>query len=224
MIYFPTVLLGPVQRFDDWLRWEARHRWDDDDAAAGLRRVLYGYVRIVVLAFWFSGTVLPRYLLSLPASIAGALTSTATLTLVFAGASDIAIGLGRLGGQRVPENFASPFLQTSLPAFWRAWHMTVTEWCRLYIYMPVLARSRSVMLAAGVAVAVFAMWHELTLAYLCWGTLQALALLAWYRLMPRQLPDDWRWRVFGWATTTGWIVSSFWLLRVWPRGQQWFAR
>ncbi|NOY24762.1 MAG: hypothetical protein GXP62_02725 [Oligoflexia bacterium] len=224
MIYFPTVLLGPVQRFEDWARWEGRHRWDAGDAALGLRRILYGYVRIVVLAFWLVGTVLPRWLLWLPASVAGAITATATLYLVFAGTSDIAIGLGRLGGQRVPENFDAPFLKTSLPAFWRAWHMTVTEWCRLYVFVPILARSRSVLLAAATAMAVFACWHELTLAYLAWGVLQALGLLAWYRLAPRQPSDDWRWRLVGWATTTGWILSSFWMLRVWPRGDQWFAR
>ncbi len=224
LIYLPTVFVGPVQRFEHWLRWERRRRFDARDAARGLHRILLGYVRIVVFAFWLVGSVLPRHLLWLPPGLAGALTATATLYLVFAGASDIAIGMGLIAGQRVPENFSSPFMRSSLPDFWRSWHMTVTEWCRVYVYVPLLARTRSTLLSAGVAMASFAAWHELSVAYLAWGSLQALGLLAWYRVAPRPAPRGLHWRIGGWLLTTSFIVASFWMLRAWPRGGQWYAR
>lgn len=222
LCYLPTVLVGPVQRFDDWLRWERRRRWDEADAAEGLRRMLVGYASVVVLSFWLVGAELPRHLLWLPPSVAGALVGTATLYLTFSGLSSVAIGLGRLGGQRVPENFAAPFLATDLPAFWRSWHMTVSEWCRAYVYVPLLARARSARLAAVAAMATFALWHELTLGYLAWGAWHALGLALWYRLAPRELPRAWR--PVGWVLTMTWVLAGAWLLRVWPRGTAWYAR
>jgi len=222
LLYFPTVLVGPVQRFDDWLRWERRRRWDATDAARGFWRVLLGYFTVVVLSFWLVGDVLPLYALAVPDAVAWTLMSTATLYLSFSGLSSIAVGLGHLGGQRLPENFDQPFLQHSLPAFWRSWHMTVSEWCRTYVYLPVLTRTRSVWGAAGAAMAVFALWHELSLGMLAWGAWQGLGLALWHRLLPREIPR--RWRPLSWLATMSWVLFGFWLLRAWPRGGAWYAR
>lgn len=222
LLYFPTVLVGPVQRFDDWLRWERRKHWDEADAARGLRRILYGYFTVVVLSFWGAGTLLVQVLLWMPDTLALALTGALTLYLTFSGLSSVAIGLGLLAGQRIPENFDSPFTKSDLPSFWRSWHRTVSEWCRAYVYLPLLARTRSSRLAAVVGMAVFALWHELTLGYLAWGAWHALGLGLWYRLAPP--PETPRFRPLGWALTMGWVLAGFWILRVWPRGDAWYAR
>ena len=222
LLYFPNVLVGPVQRFDDWMRWERRRRWDEADTARGLRRVLYGYVKVVVLSFWAVGAELPQHLLWLPPSVGGTLVGAGTLYLTFSGLSDVAIGLGLLGGQRLPENFDAPWLKTDLPAFWRSWHMSVSAWCRTYVYLPMLSRTRSSRAAAASAMAVFALWHELSVAYLAWGAWQGVGLGLWYRLAPKELRPGWK--PVGWALTTGWILVGFWILRVWPRGDAWYAR
>lgn len=222
LIYFPTVLVGPVQRFDDWLRWERRRRWDEGDAARGVKRVLYGYFRVVVLSFWLLGSVLPQHLLGVPDALTWTVLGAASLYLTFSGLSSLAIGLGDLAGQRVPENFASPFTQTSLPAFWRSWHMTVSGWCRTYVYFPVLARTRRPLLSAGSAMAFFALWHELSVAYLAWGAWHGLGLALWGRLVPGELSRGQK--PLGWAVTMGWVMAGFYLLRAWPRGAMWYAR
>ncbi len=222
LLYFPTVLVGPVQRFDDWLRWERRRRWDEEDAALGLRRILYGYVRVVVLSFWLVGTVLPAWAGYFPEQLFWTTLGALSLYLTFSGLSGVAIGLGRLGGQRVPENFDAPFLQTSLPGFWRSWHITVSEWCRTYVYLPILARTRRATLATVAAMSTFALWHELSLGYLLWGIWHALGLALWSRLLPRELPP--RWRPLGWLLTMSWVMAGFWILRAWPRWLAWVQR
>ena len=55
----------------------------------------------------------------------------------FSGYTDIAIGLGRLLGVRLPENFNAPYLKTNLTLFWNNWHMTLTQWFRAYFFNPV---------------------------------------------------------------------------------------
>ncbi len=222
LLYFPTVLVGPVQRFDDWLRWERRRRWDDHDAARGLRRVLHGYATVVLLSFLLVGTILPAHLSWLPDGLSAALIGLLTLYLTFSGLSSVAIGLGLVAGQRVPENFDSPLTKTDLPSFWRAWHMTVSEWCRAYVYVPLLAKTRNGRLSAVLGMAAFAMWHELTVAYVAWGAWHALGLGLWYRLAPRTLSP--RLRPIGWALTMSWVLVGSWILRAWPRGAAWYAR
>lgn len=219
LLYFPTVLIGPVQRFDDWQRWERRRRWDDADAAAGLRRMLYGYFRVIVLSFWLVGTVIPPYLDAVPAPIFWTVHGALTLYLTFSGLSGVAIGLGLLGGQRIPENFDAPFLSTSLPRFWRSWHMTVSEWCRTYVYLPILAGTRRPILASTAAMGAFALWHEVSAGYLAWGAWQALGLALWGRLAPDEPPP--RWRPVGWLVTMSWVMVGFWMLRAWPLGGIW---
>lgn len=222
LFYFPTVLVGPLQRFDDWLRWERRRRWDDADAANGLWRVLHGYVLVVVLGAGLVGRWLPGRLLELPPGLAGTLVGVGTLYLSFAGLSSLAIGLGRVAGQRVPENFAMPWLATDLREFWRRWHMTVTEWCRSYVYLPLLARTRNPWLAAGAAMGVFALWHELSLGMLAWGGWQGLGLALWHRLAPEQ--PGVLGQALGWVLTMGWVIAGFWALRVWPEAGLWATR
>lgn len=112
-----------------------------------------------------------------------------------------------LAGQRLPENFNAPFFKTDLPAFWRSWHMSVRSWCRTYVYVPMLAKTRSARSAAAAAMAVFALWHELTVGYPAGGAWQALGLVLWYR----------------------WLLAGFWLLPVlalayaWSAPQAWFS-
>src|SRR5690606_36026035 len=91
------------------------------------------------------------------------------LYLAFAGYSDIAIGLARVLGFEVVENFRWPFVQPNLGAFWRAWHMSLSDWCRRYIFLPALARWRRPVPALFVAMIALGLWHELSLRFIAWG-------------------------------------------------------
>lgn len=182
MFFFPTVLVGPIHRFDDFARGELRRRWDASLFTEGLRRILYGYFKVVVVANWGVAFVLRGYLLesALPDTRAWVLAECLTYGLylysAFAGYSDIAIGLGRLLGQVVGENFRRPFLQPNLAEFWRCWHISLSDWCRRYVFTPVYAQWRRPSIAIVATMLSIGLWHELTARYVLWGFYHGLGL------------------------------------------------
>jgi D-alanyl-lipoteichoic acid acyltransferase DltB (MBOAT superfamily) len=119
----------------------------------------------------------------------------------FSGYTDIAIGLGRLLGVRLPENFASPYLKPNLTQFWNSWHMTLTQWFRSYFFNPLLRAMRSrqeslspllVILVAQISTMVLiGLWHGVTLGFVLWGLWHGLGLFIqnrWSDYMKGRMP------------------------------------
>jgi D-alanyl-lipoteichoic acid acyltransferase DltB (MBOAT superfamily) len=166
-IFFPTMVNGPI---------EAPHRlavtWprpSGRDLSAGLGRIAGGAAKLLVV-----GLALPpgwtQGLATGPGTPAAALWAWGLLLyawfyLSFAAWSDVAIGLGRLCGRRVQENFDRPWMAADPADFWRRWHVSLGLWLRDYVYVPLggnrRARARNVL----VTFAVSALWHV-------WGTLK----------------------------------------------------
>jgi hypothetical protein len=119
---------------------------------------------------------------------AGALSYTFQLYFDFSGYSDMAIGLGRLFGVRIPINFHSPYKAVHIAEFWQRWHMTLTRFLRDYLFVPLgrawrrpshwYARALVVMLLSG-------LWHGAGWTFIAWGGLHGLYLMvhhAWQAL------------------------------------------
>ena len=95
----------------------------------------------------------------------------------FSGYSDIAIGLGLLLGVRLPDNFSSPYLKPNLTQFWNAWHMSLTQWLRVYLFNPLIRALRSKKMPAVQALfigqvttmAIIGLWHGVSWNFLIWG-------------------------------------------------------
>jgi D-alanyl-lipoteichoic acid acyltransferase DltB (MBOAT superfamily) len=100
--------------------------------------------------------------------------------LDFSGYSDIAIGLGKLLGFNLPENFAAPYLARSFQDFWRRWHITLSRWLRDYLYIP-LGGSRQGALRTYFALfctmALGGLWHGASWNFLIWGSAHGLFLI-----------------------------------------------
>lgn len=99
----------------------------------------------------------------------------------FSGYSDMAVGLARMFGVRLPVNFFSPYKATSIIEFWRRWHMTLSRWLRDYIYIPLGgnrdgAARRQVNLMATMIVG--GLWHGASWTFVAWGGVHGLFLLA----------------------------------------------
>ncbi len=104
----------------------------------------------------------------------------------FSGYTDIAIGLGRLLGINLPENFNGPYLKSNLTQFWNNWHMTLTQWFRSYFFNPVTRALRSgkkklpiwaIILVTQIATMVLiGLWHGMTLNFVLWGLWHGLGL------------------------------------------------
>ncbi len=104
----------------------------------------------------------------------------------FSGYTDMAIGMGRLMGIRLPENFSSPYLKPNLTLFWNSWHMTLTQWFRSYIFNPITRAMRSakrplpvwlmILLAQLTTMALIGLWHGITVCFVLWGLWHGIGL------------------------------------------------
>jgi len=106
----------------------------------------------------------------------------------FSGYTDIAIGLGRLLGIKLPENFKAPYLKPNLAQFWNTWHMTLTQWIRAYFFNPLTRSLRSTKKPLPIPVIIFitqvatmlliGLWHGITWNFALWGLWHGLGLFA----------------------------------------------
>lgn len=120
----------------------------------------------------------------------------------FSGYTDIAIGLGRLLGVRLPENFDAPYLKPNLTQFWNSWHMTLTQWFRAYYFNPLTRALRSanrpvpqslVILVTQVSTMVLiGLWHGVTAGFALWGLWHGIGLFIhnrWSDFMRTRMPS-----------------------------------
>ena len=104
----------------------------------------------------------------------------------FSGYTDLAIGLGRLLGIRLPENFDHPYLKPNLTQFWNSWHMTLTQWFRAYFFNPLTRAMRSAELPIPQTLVIFVtqvstliligLWHGLSTGFVIWGLWHGIGL------------------------------------------------
>lgn len=186
--YFPHLIAGPVlhhkemmPQFDD----ERAYRPDAGNFAIGFTIFAIGLAKKTLLADNLAGYASPIFAAdAAPPSLflawGGALAYTFQLYFDFSGYSDMAIGLSRLFGVRLPLNFDSPYKSLNIVEFWRRWHMTLSRFLRDYVYIPLggnrfgtgrrYANLMATMVLGG-------LWHGAGWTFVVWGTLHGLFLV-----------------------------------------------
>ena len=182
---FPQLVAGPIVRYTDLeAQLIARPKPEYPEMREGLRRFCTGLAKKVLLAdamgrLW--GSINGNF------AVAGALGAWVGLLAFsfqiffdFSGYSDMAIGLCRCMGFRIPENFDRPYRARSLTDFWRRWHMTLTGWFRTYVYIPLGGSRRGRIrrdLNVLVVWALTGLWHGAGWNFVLWGLYFALLLI-----------------------------------------------
>ena len=204
-LFFPSVTSGPILRPDTFfpqLRGENFLRPDWADAAAGCYAICCGTIKKVLLADAF-GTVVNNgwaHLGELSASAAWLVILGYTFQLYFdfSGYCDIAAGVARLFGIRLPVNFDSPYRSASVTEFWKRWHITLTTFLRECLYFPLGGSRRGTARTYWNILIIFlvsGLWHGAGWTFLVWGALHGLAQIlerAWGKRRDR-LPLLLRW-------------------------------
>ena len=175
--FFPTMITGPIERYPH-LRPQLKQprRFSYQRCAGGLFRILWGYMKKMVIA-----DNLARYVglvygtpdtMAGPQLVAASLLFIVQLYMDFSGCCDIALGVGRILGYDLIENFRAPFEATSFSELWNRWHISMTSWFRDYIYFPMggsrcnlVRRSLNVIIVFTVS----GLWHGAEWQYLLWG-------------------------------------------------------
>jgi alginate O-acetyltransferase complex protein AlgI len=181
MFLMPTFTSGPIERFDHF-QISKEDTFRIGFVVEGLTRIAQGLVkRFVVMeqidqltAYLTGGS-----LLEFAAGISGQqgawavwaflFLSLISLYLDFSAYSDIAIGASRLFGLKIIENFNYPLLATNIGVFWQRWHISLTAWCRAYVYMPVIGITRNPYIAVIATFTLVGIWHAGTIHWLSWG-------------------------------------------------------
>ena len=192
LFLFPIFTAGPIQRFDNFIE-NQESRWSLDSLCEGLTRIAHGLIKKFVLAAFLwsklhQGRTTPDTIQEVlevlsPWTVwAYALAMYVYIYLDFSGYSDLAIGMSRLFGIRIMENFNFPMVADNIREYWRRWHMTLSGWCQSYIYMPVLGLYRNPLLSLYATFFVMGMWHSGSWTRLFWGLYHAtgIALYTWW--------------------------------------------
>lgn len=189
-VCFPaTLAAGPIDRYDRFYKELVNDkRMLDEDWYIALERITLGLFKKFILADMLSYMSLsaqnaPQFLAAGWAWIS-LYAYALQIYLDFAGYSDIAIGLGRILGFRIPENFNAPYLKRNIALFWNNWHMTLTGWIRNYCFNPLTRSLRKkklpqwlmILIGQSVTMVLIGLWHGVTVNFLIWGAWNALAL------------------------------------------------
>lgn len=186
-LFFPPIIAaGPIQRFETFNKLSPG-TFNTQNFAKGLERLLHGCAMIIVLHNVFFMKLLMPWIEAL--ANAGTWHPTIvewiscfkygmSLYLQFSGYSSIAIGFSLLLGYHLDENFNWPFLRTSLVTFWRNWHISLSSFCRIYIFTGTLAFSRSVPLAFIASMLAIGLWHSISTNFILWGAYHGAGLIA----------------------------------------------
>jgi alginate O-acetyltransferase complex protein AlgI len=210
MFFLPTFLAGPIHRFPAFQKDLQRKRWDAYMFAEGLERMLIGYVKVAFIANLVVNNLIGIVVMDMEggnpalAAYIDMVKNALNLYFQFAGYSDVAIGFGLMLGFRVMENFNFPFLARNISDFWQRWHISLTSWCREYVYMGVTAVTRQAWLGAISAMLVMGLWHEFSLRFILWGIFHGVGIMIWqqFQKIKPHLPQTenpalvMTWRVF----------------------------
>jgi len=201
--FFPQLIAGPIVHHADVMPQFARIRatWNSRCLAEGLTLFVMGLFKKVAIADWVAGYSNAVFSLaeqggspSFFEAWGGTLAYTVQIYFDFSGYSDMALGLGAMIGIRLPFNFNSPCKATSIGAYWRRWHITLGQFLRDYLYLPLGGNRRGVPRQLFNLVAVMflgGLWHGAAWTFVVWGSLHGLFLVTAY------LFRHWRLRRFG---------------------------
>ncbi len=225
VVFFPQLIAGPIVHHRTIMPQIAKLGARRDfalDLAVGATAFLLGLFKKVCLADSLSiysdvtfGAVEQGEHIDLISAWAGAIAFALQIYFDFSGYSDMALGLGRMLGIRLPVNFLSPYKSTSIIEFWRRWHITLSDFLKNYLYIPLggnrhgavrrYANLWIVMLLGG-------LWHGANWTFFVWGGLHGLFLSVnhAYRNWPRRA----RRSGFG-ATYLSWAITMTAVLVAW---------
>ncbi len=180
--FFPQIASGPISKGADLLpQIKSKRTVDWSDLAAGMKLLLWGYFLKAVFAdrvAMFANPVFNQY-----EYFSGATCFIASIMYSlqiygdFAGYSLMAIGVARMLGFHLINNFLRPYFSTSIGEFWRRWHISLSTWLKDYVYIPLGGNRRGRLrsyINLFVTFLVSGIWHGANLTFVFWGLLHAV--------------------------------------------------
>lgn len=195
--FFPQLIAGPIVRYKDIADEIDSRKAEASDVAEGIRRFIFGLSKKVIISNALGMAVDSIY--ALDASRIGMTTAWLAsfcymmqIFFDFSGYSDMAIGLGRMFGFHFKENFNYPYVASTIQDFWRRWHISLTNWFREYLYIPLGGNRKGKTRTWINRLIVFfstGLWHGASWNFVVWGLYHGL-FLTLETVWPRKAVED----------------------------------
>jgi len=186
IIMFPKLIAGPIIPYNKiGYQIEAERNVTAEARLAGFMRFIFGLSKKVLIANILGETVNDIYKLA-PENIsttlawAAAIGYTMQLYFDFSGYSDMAIGLGEMLGFRIPENFNFPYISKSITEFWQRWHISLGNWMRNYLYIPLGGNKNGAFrtyVNLWLVFLISGFWHGAGWNFILWGAYHGFFLM-----------------------------------------------
>lgn len=185
--FFPQLVAGPIERASKLLpQFIQKRHFENETAKDGLRQILWGLIKKVVVADTLAMQVDHIYSHTGYGNLSGivlaysAVLFTFQIYCDFSGYSDIAIGTARLFGFNLMRNFALPFFSRNIGEFWQRWHISLSTWFRDYVYIPMGGNRVNIWKQIRNIFATYVLsgfWHGANWTFIIWGALHAFYYL-----------------------------------------------
>lgn len=181
LLFAPTLRMGPLYRYPEFIEQMETEPGQNRQLAAGAKRLLSGVIRLAavgVLIDWFPFDVFftEPWKLSDGQFLLRLYLAPFSFFLWISGYVELSVGLGRLMGFKVPENFNYPWSAVNVAEFWQRWHITLGTWLREYIFTPMVRRRWHFFWAFTFTFLMCGLWHGNRWCYVIWGTAQGVGL------------------------------------------------
>jgi len=224
VMFYPQLVAGPIERPQNLIhQFYENHVWDADRVKLGLLQMMQGFFKKVVIADRLAMVVDPAYAnLSNQSSlnlIIASIFYSFQIYCDFSGYSDIAIGASKVMGFKLMNNFNAPYTATSIPDFWRRWHISLSTWFKDYVYFSLGGNRVSVprwYINIMIVFILSGFWHGASWNFVIWGALHGLFQLMGLtlnRIFPHLAADQqrsvggvWLYRLFTFLLVTfAWV-------------------
>lgn len=182
---FPKLLAGPIVKYHDIASQLKNRSLNLENFLIGFKRFLIGLIKKILLADTLGEVTssifaLPLDQISFTSAWLGVIFFTLQIYLDFSAYSDMAIGLARIFGFKIPENFNYPYLSLNFTDFWRRWHISLSSWIKEYLYLPLggnQCRPSRIYLNLSICFLISGLWHGAKWTYVIWGIYNGLFLI-----------------------------------------------
>lgn len=220
--FFPQLLAGPIERARDLLpQFGEKREWNFELIASGFRLFVLGMVKKVVISSAITTHSQLLYmnpnLRSTEESWFMAILFGIQLFMDFSGYSDMAVGLGRMFGIRLSQNFNRVFASRNFADFWQRWHMTLGRWFRDYLLLSLVRNGFPRNGAYILTFALIGFWHGANWSFVVWGFLLGIFWLLDYRT--KWIERSTSWMPHGVAKTTQTVMFFalfLWVMQLFP--------
>lgn len=182
--FFPQLIAGPIIKYHSISRQIDQRSVNMEKISRGMRRFVIGLSKKVLLSDTIAVTVdyvfaLQSDELGMAAAWIGAASYMLQIYFDFSGYSDMAIGMGKMFGFDFAENFCYPYIASSIQEFWRRWHISLTDWFREYLYIPLGGNRKGKVRTWINRLIVFfctGLWHGANWTFVLWGLFHGMFL------------------------------------------------